>query len=203
MRLVSVIKGVTIERATLDGLARTVQRICCASCGATEDFANAKGAVYPEEALFKFARQHGWEPSRKGKHVCPKCKDRNTMAKVETPREMTPKERRRIFREIDDCYEETASRYVDNITDDSIARKLGVPRKWVEDIRCENFGPAGENSEMQRVAAAIGRISGELNEAVDAALKAAERADKLKSEVEDLRADMDRIRKAVGPQRVA
>lgn len=121
----------------------------------------------------------------------------------EPPREMTQAERRAIFREIDGSYDEKHGRYVDSMTDQAIATKLAIPRKWVADVREENFGPSGENDEIERVASLLGRVDAELREAIDKCLDAAGAAEKLKVEVADAKNRVEQLRRAFGPHRVS
>lgn len=203
MKMVSDIKGVDIRREQRDGMYVMAQFMKCSGCDAELRFSNAtNGVTYPEEFINKKARQSGWLPKRNGKHTCPDCKETKRVVD-EAPREMSVQERRKIFREIDDCYDEANSRYVDTHTDNTIAIKLGVPRKWVEDLRNENFGPSGENTEMERVASALGRITAELTDAINGCMEAASKAEKLKVEADEARKTLDSIKSAVGPRRVA
>lgn len=201
-KLCSKIQGVEITTAEVAGMKQFVQRMLCATCPSHLDFRNSGGRHYPEEAIFQMARHKGWEPDRKGKHKCPNCLEEKMIKIDTTPREMTQAERRKIFREIDNCYDEKRGRYVDSETDQGIAARLAVPRKWVSDVREENFGPSGENDELERVAALLGRIDAELRQAVDDCLAAAANAESLKTQVDDARKRLDTLRSAFGPHRV-
>lgn len=202
MKLVSRIPGVDLRSEMVEGKGSIVNVLHCSTCDAEEVFRNGtNGAPLPQEFLFKKARQLGWNPHNKGKHKCPKCMEVNVTDTA--PREMTVAERRRIFREIDESYDEANSRYCDDITDHTIAQKLDVPRKWVSDMREDNFGPSGENVEMERVATLLGRVDGEFRAAIDDCLAAAAKAEKLHKEVQDAKNALTQIKKAVGPHRAA
>ena len=204
MKLVSSIAGVEIVSNVDGGSRRTAQRVKCLGCGGGEVFTNAKGPIYPQEALFKFASQKGWSMDKKGRHFCPKCVEKAAMSPSEQqPRKMSPQDKRKIFREIDGCYDEVNSRYVDEYTDQSISKALGVPRKWVSDVREENFGPSGENVEIERVASLLARIDGELRQAVSRCMDAAAEAERLQNEVSDAQARLAKIRESLGPIAVA
>ncbi|KZY05246.1 MULTISPECIES: hypothetical protein [unclassified Sulfitobacter] len=203
MKLVSSIKGVRIDREIRDGCHVLIQLMECHTCEEVAKFGPShQGSAFPEEFIFKKARQIGWLPKKNGRHSCPNCQEVHKVPD-EAPREMTIPERRKIFREIDENYDEANSRYVDKATDNTIAVKLGVPRKWVEDIRAENFGPSGVNTEMERVASAIARITAQLTDAINDCMEAAAKAEDLKKEADEARGTLEQIKKSVGPRRVA
>lgn len=199
MKVTSRIKGVEIGGEQADGMTRMTQVMAC-SCGAAEIF-RPSGKPFPEEALFKMARAKGWAPCKKGRHLCPKCQTKETP--VTAPREMQPSDSRRIFRRLDEVYDEANSRYVDGHTDHTIAKELVVPRKWVEEVRDRDFGPSGANDEMERVASTIGRLHHEYSELAKKALSLAEEAEAKGSQLEKLKGDLLGIKEAVGPRRVA
>lgn len=66
------------------------------------------------------------------------------------PRQMLREDRRLIFAQLEDCYLDEKSGYVDGWSDEKVAKTLNVPRKWVEQIRDENFGPAINATEELR-----------------------------------------------------
>lgn len=203
MKLVSPVKGVDVRRETREGMHGIVQFMKCSECEKELRIASShSGGTLPPEPIFKTARHNGWLPKKNGKHICPSCQ-KGDEVDTDAPREMTAKDRRLIFREIDECYDDVNSRYVDNYTDATIATKLGMPRKWVEDIREENFGPSGVNTEMDRVASALGKINAELTDAINDCMEAAAKAEKLKERVEAARGDLDKIKAAVGPHRAS
>jgi hypothetical protein len=74
---------------------------------------------------------------------------------VATVRTMTPDIRRKIFRQIDDHWDEDAKRYRRNNSDEIIARDLNVPRDWVRQIREEAFGEIGTNDEIEEFKAEL------------------------------------------------
>lgn len=203
MKQFSQIKGVDVRKEAVDGKPCVAQYMICSGCQEELRFGTGpSGTVFPEQYLNKKARQAGWLPKKNGRHTCPDCQESKKMTDT-APREITTPERRKIFREVDECYDEKNNRYVDNFTDNSIAIKLGVPRKWVEDIRAENFGPSGENTDMERVASALGRMNAQLTDAINECMEAASKAEGLKNEIEETQALLDSIKKAVGPRAVA
>lgn len=64
------------------------------------------------------------------------------------PREMTRDDRRIIISKLDAVYLDSKRGYDSGWSDQKVSSDLGVPRKWVETIRAENFGDMGGNEEM-------------------------------------------------------
>lgn len=202
------IEGVEVRSVAYGDTKKRAQVVCCGYCKSTEEIF-PKGNLLPPEAVKGMAVNKGWKWVKTGKHVCPKCIKKFkavSMSKTKSddaPREMQPADKRNIFREIDANYDEKNQRYLDNATDQEISKKLGVPRKWVSDIREADFGPSGRNEEMERVASAIGLMAHQAKMAADEALTAAEKAEKVKIECETLRKRLEALEGAVGPQRAA
>lgn len=116
------------------------------------------------------------------------------------PREMEPADRRRIFRELEEVYDETNGRYRSGWTDKTLADKISVPRAWVEKVRDENFGPSGHNLEMEQLETAIAKAISDCRNLIETMLAGAAEAEKRINALEGLRDDLDRIRRAVGPK---
>lgn len=70
-------------------------------------------------------------------------------------RQPSPAQRRTIFRTIEGTYDEVNGRYTEGATDASLAKFLSFPRKWIETIREENFGPAGPDPRLSKLVAEI------------------------------------------------
>ena len=184
-----------------------MQVVCCKYCPNKLPISNGHGFKSPT-VLQRLATREGWRWSSNGKHACPKCITKfkvKSMKKSDNtaPREMNREDKRNIFREIDANYDGKNQRYINDATDQEIAKKLGVPRKWVSDVRDSDFGPCGRNEEMERVASLLGKLSHDANEAANKALAAAEQAEKVKLECETLRKRLDAVEASVGPRRVA
>lgn len=64
---------------------------------------------------------------------------------------MQPADRRRIFRAVDENWDDKRGRYIGNVTDATIAVTLDVPRLWVQTIRREAFGESADNDEIEAV----------------------------------------------------
>lgn len=75
-----------------------------------------------------------------------KAKLEEAATKAEPPQSPTLEQRRAIFREIDENY--VVNRYVDGVSDVTIGAKMHLPWAWVAEIRENNFGPAGPDTEL-------------------------------------------------------
>jgi rubredoxin len=157
----------------------------------------------------------------KNKLRCPACEAKRKVVqmpikevKAETPREPTKRQRIDIFTMLAEVYDIDAGRYMQGDTDDTIAEVLGVMPGWVAKIREADFGPDGGNESIEalseQIEAMVKEIEGirgdcraihadckSIMKAADVAINSAER--KL-AEVSAMRADLERIKKAVGPR---
>ena len=204
----------------------TQTRLCldCGSCNAT--FIVPSRARLPDTIIRKKAMQAGWVAEWKGNHRCPACqeKEKQDVAKVKSldkigqiypikgaadkpPREMTKADRLKIFRRLNDVYDDGAGRYCDHWTDHLVAQDLSVPRKWVEDIRQENFGPCAENDEFAVLAGNLASLWEDIQAAEDMSVRADEMvkealtaAHSAKANYQRAKAQFDNLRAALGPQ---
>lgn len=195
----------SIERA---GKRMRGHTATCSDCGASETIPDTKFKGLPPDAVAGMFAKKGWEISRRGDHQCPSCSKKPRKITKEAPvadapREMTPADKRAIFREIDGHYDERLLRYIGGETDQTIAKRLGFPRAWVADVREAEFGPAGVNEDMDKLKAAIGQGIAQARDAANAALKAAAVAEEAEKTLVDYRKRLDDIERAVGPRRVA
>lgn len=117
---------------------------------------------------------------------------------VAAPREMSPGDRRKVFRAIDEVWDERAARYDGSVTDNSIAETLNVPRIWVETVRKESFGDAGGNDEIAALLTELGEVEGRVKPLVDEALGLATKFERVVAELGAVRARCEKIEKAVG-----
>jgi hypothetical protein len=107
----------------------------------------------------KFAEK-GWEiGSNPQWDLCAGCKlkkekapvlkvDPDSILKAETERSMAREDRRLIFEKMHAVYLDEARGYQSGWSDQRVATDMGVPRKWVEQVRSEMFGENGANAEM-------------------------------------------------------
>lgn len=144
---------------------RKVARIWCCKCGVSHAVNLATpGGFLPPHAITKKLEQIGWVVGANADcDLCPhhanSLKEKKApMLKVveqlkpspsETaPREMTRDDRRIIISKLDAVYLDSKRGYDSGWSDQKVSSDLGVPRKWVETIRVENFGDMGGNEEM-------------------------------------------------------
>lgn len=78
------------------------------------------------------------------------------------PRELTPKEQRAVYAELEAHFDESAGLYRGGESDDAIADRLGVPRACVARLREVAFGPLKQDPEVAALQAAIAAAGAEL-----------------------------------------
>lgn len=184
------------ERVTVmhDGKADCAYRAEC-RCGETQDMTPSS-----IEILKKRLSVLGWS-IRGNKTTCPSCNGTLPMPSPKTPaltvvppivqpaadlpRNMTPSDKRRVFREIDDNWNEGRARYAGSATDQTIATKLDVPRAWVEAVRTEAFG-ANRNEDMDKLIGTLKNLKGQVERAGEQALELASKFETLGREVKEL-----------------
>lgn len=150
----------------------------CSQCPATSEIAKARGGgLMPPEALHKKMSERGWHLGRGAdSDLCPACarglkqknptevvKMRSTKttgtsagaieAAAAAPRLPTFDEKRLILSKLDEVYLDSGRGYSGSWSDKSVAADLGVPWKWVADIREANFGPHAGNEAISEVLA--------------------------------------------------
>lgn len=170
---------------------RIVQFIKCSHPGCTEEFKSPLIAKRkPEHFLIKTAIRKDWQfNERKKTAFCPKHGDRkvNTPAphaqKVSAPREATPADRRRIFKEIDECYDVANNRYISGFSDKVLADKLKLPWAWIAEQREKNFGPAGPDMRIIKAEEDIKALMSKVEDYETAAYKLIDMIDNIKKEV--------------------
>jgi hypothetical protein len=141
--------------------------VTCSCCGYTASTGRSSGGggYLPPDAISRFFRNKGWRIGNVGKKdVCPICAvparktvtkehDMSRDAKVIEikpaltgvselpPREMTREDRRIIFAQLEEVYVDEHTGYSTDWNDERVSKHLNCPRKWIETIREENFGP--------------------------------------------------------------
>lgn len=111
---------------------------------------------------------------------------------------MGPADYRRIFRAIDDHWDEPRGRYEGDYGDGKIATALDVPRAWVEHVRKEGFGQNGGNEEIDAVTAQLAEAAKQATQLYNEGMALAERADSLGKTISGLKATVERIKIATG-----
>lgn len=193
--------------------------IVCDDCGKKECVPCAyddKGQPKVSQARGR-AMAMGWSYV-KNKLRCPTCEAKRKVISMTKPKEQAPeptkKERIQIFAMLAEVYDVDAGRYNNGDTDETVADVLGVRPGFVAQIRDAEFGPDGGNEDIEGLAAKIDEmlremegIKGDCNaikkdaqSIINAANVAFESNQKKLAEVSAMKAELDRIKKAVGPR---
>ena len=209
--------------------------IACSACSAVEQAGRASrhGKNLPPEAITKFLRNKGWTVgSTPRKDLCPACTAtaRKTAMKETSvphdtkvveikpklngiselpPREMTREDRRIVFAKIEEVYLDETTGYIKDWNDERVAKDLSCPRKWVETIRDENFGPAhaalnpqvlvlldeidGAVIMVNKIATDTAEFNKKVNDMVTEAATLNTRASTILTQVQTLRAELKKI----------
>lgn len=194
--------GVTREMRPHGDGRKVGQIIHCDQCGGNDVAFTNKAGFLPPVALRQIFERRGWSVHPKGKHVCPTCIEKEKPVADTAPRTPTPADRRKVYARLLEVYDTDRGRYCDEFTDQSIAKELGVPRRWVSDIREADFGPAGGNVEIERVVSAIGQMQGDAKRLGDEAMEIAAKAEKLTADAEALMKRVRGVEESVGPRPV-
>lgn len=145
----------------IEGQTRSVIRITCSKCGVITTLPMSKqGGSLPVEILEQKFRQKGWTVGHNDRHdLCPACAEKARpkpalkivdQPKADPPRQMERDDRRIIFAKLSEVYLDEKRGYAPGWSDQKVATDLGIPRKWVEDIRKENFGDVAVNEDMEQ-----------------------------------------------------
>lgn len=166
------------------GTMRKVARVECQQCHVSTSVGLATTTGFlPPHAIMKKLEQKGWMIGRRqGDDLCPGCANAKqgkqkamsnvvkpaifSAASLEPPREMTRDDRRIIISKLDAVYLDSKRGYDAGWSDHKVASDLGVPRKWVETIRAENFGDSGGNEEMAEFYAQAKALLAETHKAI-------------------------------------
>lgn len=140
-------------------------RLTCGACGTTGALGNQSfGSLRATDVVPKKFTERGWEVGKRPQDDrCPGCvaaaeaKRRAKLVKPAelavvpaSPREMQREDRRIILAKLNEVYLDEQRGYDNGWTDHRVAEDLGVPRKWVEELREQNFGPAGDNEGLRK-----------------------------------------------------
>jgi len=157
---------------------RKVAQITCCECNKIDSInsLNCNGDRMAEIAIEKKFAKLGWTIGRNLAHdICPECskKEKRKMLKVVKeaekavdvePRQMALEDRRIIFAKLNEVYIDEKRGYESGWSDLKVAEDLNVPRKWVETIRGENFGPIAVNPEIQEYITQADQLSATMKE---------------------------------------
>lgn len=151
--------------------------------------------------------QMGWASVKKHLY-CPTCEAKRKaemphVEKPEPPKEPSRAQKREIIAALDEYYDLEAERYKGGETDETIADLIDVRPGFVARIREELYGPDGANediAELERKLSGIFSVASETLKDMKAAMEAAE---KLSREVATMQAELQKIKQAVGPRKLA
>jgi len=118
-------------------------------------------------------------------------------------RHPTRAQKREIMDLLETCYDTEQERYRQGDTDDTVAEVLKVMPGWVEQIREEFFGPDGGNENIEDLVLRLAEMERELKAAIQGIGQQRTKAEIKLAEVSTMRVELDRIKKAVGPRKVA
>ena len=182
-----------VERG--DGKIR-VQYITCNECSNEYDV-TVTHRRKPEQALANMASRAGWQLNlKKQTVVCPDCQEKTKVSKsatVSPPRQPTPADRRNIFKAIEEAYDTSNSCYCEPVTDQSIAKQLGVPWAWVADQREMNFGPAGPDPKIKKLMDRADWLKEHVEKAEKVFYQIGDQLDGFKSELERIEAEIKKL----------
>lgn len=196
------------------GHSRSGYKITCCRCGRVEELvASGHTGSLPQTVINKKFQQKGWKTGRKAVGPCclapkpakfvaeeamkPKTIDSiatqiNSQSPVqapvaiESPREMTAADKRKVFRAIDDQWDEGKGRYIGAASDQQIADTLGVPRAWVKEVREENFGRSQRNEDLDKMIGDAKNLRAEAARNAASALDLATKFEKMDMAYQDL-----------------
>lgn len=210
----------------LGGVPRA--KVICDECGRDEcvpckyERNNHNKKTHPNESQARAkAMQQGWSYV-KNKLRCPTCEAKRKVVPMkpkqspseEAPKEPTRAQKRQIMDMLEETYDTSAERYSGGDTDETVAEVLGVMPGWVAKLREEFFGPEGGNEDIESLVERLDDIEKQMKgiegdckamvkdaEYIKANAETALRSNEKKlAEVSTLRADLDKIKKAVGPR---
>ena len=166
--MIEAIRGKGVNRA----------KVICDDCGRSDpvtcDYSrNSAGDWDPNEGqIIRKIEAQGWalvkgrlrcktcEGKRKAMNAAVKKPEPVAAAKVEAPREPTPKQKREIIGVLEVVYDDTRKRYKDGESDKSVAEAIGggILWGWVARIRDDLFGPDTRNQELEAIRKAVAEI---------------------------------------------
>lgn len=165
-------------------------RVTCRKCGVSDSIGiSATGGLLPPKQITRKFEQRGWTIGDNPQwDLCPDHTNREREKPVlkvveDKPhapapaREMGRDDRRVIFAKLDEVYLDEKRGYVSGWSDHKVASDLGVPRKWVEIIRAENFGTIGTNEDMQTFLTEAESLLAEARKALTDAREARQQAE--------------------------
>lgn len=118
----------------------------------------------------------------------------------EAQREPSKRQRIEIFTLLAECYDIDLGRYQNGDTDETVAEVLGVLPGWVAQIREAEFGPDGGNEDIEALIKSLREAEHDLKAMLQIFENHLEGAKKKLADVSVMRANLEKIKKAVGPR---
>lgn len=202
-----------------DGRFMKVARVTYGKCGVSkaQNIQLNNGYIAPPQIKQRF-EQAGWTIGKDGfRDMCPGCtaslknKEKPALKIVPSapapaatpspspsetpPRQLGRDDRRIIFEKLNEVYLDEKRGYDTGWSDHRVATDLGVPRKWVETIRIENFGDTAGNEESLQLLAEVNAM---LLEARELAGRCDATLATINARIAKLQATADDMRKALG-----
>jgi hypothetical protein len=180
---------------------QTLKAIATCSVCSVRTSVGVGGSNNPE-AIAKRFRLADWDfdPFSPRDYRCPQHAKKGTQpikpkeVAVQPPadRSPTPTQKKAIRDALDGNFDEEIGRYLDGLTDQKVAEKIGVPHAWVREIREKAYGEIKVNPDIEAIGLEVGRLSifvketeqafGEKMQAVVASIKVLhQRLDKLEA----------------------
>lgn len=182
-----------VRREHIDGKTMTVQYIPCSHAGCKKEMTMrcTNGSLKPPELVAERGKRKGWIIDYKKGHICPEHAQKGTTVQDTKEPTISPVMRRKIFRAIDESYDEKSSRYVDGFDDKQVAAQVGTTWGWVAKIREENFGPAGPDPKVVKVMTEITELEKKVAAVEVAAMELAEKAEAYGKSIASLRSRVE------------
>lgn len=109
------------------------------------------------------------------------------------PRIMKPEDRRRIFRAIDERWDEPGRRYSGITTDKSLSEELHCPQAWVREVREQSFGTFGTNEELDAVQEQLAGLEKEIKKQLEVSLDCSVSLETLEQQLTALRKRVEKV----------
>lgn len=117
-----------------------------------------------------------------------------------TAPEMSKRQRIEIIKMLSEVYDLDAERYKNGDTDETVADVLELRPGWVSQVRDAEFAPDGGNQNIEDLIERIEKFESDLPAIIQAAQHTVSTAEKKLAEVSTMRAELGRIKKAIGPR---
>lgn len=163
---------------TLKGVGPTSKnkitlRITCSKCGDQETITG--NPFWPTEAIGNAFRKKGWDVDNQGrKATCQECQPGSNSVskgngKVRESGQSKPAAMSTVqaYREIEVCFNIDDGRYIQGVSDKTIAMKYGLAPDVVAAIRRESFGELKTDPEIAKIQSDLATFARNLSEEID------------------------------------